>query len=49
MTWAIIVSLVTLWVMGLAGGVGGSFIHALLAIAAIMLIYNLLGGRRLVS
>ena len=49
MSWAIIVILVALWLLGLAGGVGGSLIHALLAIAAIMLIYNLLGGRRMVS
>jgi hypothetical protein len=49
MTWAIIVILFTLWMLGMAGGVGDPFIHALLAIAAIMLIYKLLGGRRLVS
>jgi hypothetical protein len=33
----------------LIGGVGGSFIHALLAIAAIALLYKLLGGRRMMS
>jgi hypothetical protein len=49
MSWVIIVILVTLWLLGLYGGVGGPFIHALLAIAAIMLIYNLLGGRRILS
>jgi hypothetical protein len=49
MSWAIIVILVALWVLGLIGDVGGSFIHALLAIAMIMLIYNLLGGRRMVN
>jgi hypothetical protein len=49
MSWAIIVILVALWVLGLTSGVGGSFIHALLAIAAIMLLYNLLGGRRIMS
>ncbi len=47
MYWAIIVVLVTMWLLGLFGGVGGSFIHAPLAIAAIMLIYNLLAGRRI--
>jgi Family of unknown function (DUF5670) len=35
--------------LGLIGGVGGSFIHALLVIAAIVLIYNLISGRRIVS
>jgi uncharacterized protein DUF5670 len=49
MLWAIIVILVALWLMGLIGGVGGSFIHALLVIAAIVLIYNLLSGRRIVN
>jgi hypothetical protein len=36
-------------VLGLISGVGGSFVHALLAIAAIMLLYKMLGGRRLMS
>jgi uncharacterized protein DUF5670 len=49
MSWAIIVILVALWVLGLISGIGGSFVHALLAIAAIMLLYNLLGGRRLMN
>jgi Family of unknown function (DUF5670) len=49
MSWVIIVILVALWVLGLVSGVGGSFIHALFAVAVIMLLYNLLGGRRLMS
>ena len=49
MSWAIIVILVALWVLGLISGVGGSFIHALLAVAAIMLLYKMLGGRRLMN
>jgi len=49
MSWVIIVILVALWVLGLVSGVSGSFIHALFAVAAIMLLYNLLGGRRLMS
>jgi uncharacterized protein DUF5670 len=28
------------------GGIGGSLIHALLLIAAMVLVYNLLSGRR---
>jgi Family of unknown function (DUF5670) len=46
MLWTIIVILVALWILGLVGGIGGSTIHALLVIAAIVLVYNLLGGRR---
>ena len=49
MSWVIIVILVALWVLGLISGVGGSFIHALLAVAAIMLLYKMLGGRRLMN
>jgi hypothetical protein len=49
MVWTIIAVLVVLWLLGLMGGVGGSMIHALLVIAAIVLIYNLVSGRRMVS
>ena len=49
MPWIIIAVLVVLWLLGLVGGVGGSFIHALLVIAAIVLIYNLLSRRRIVN
>jgi Family of unknown function (DUF5670) len=46
MLWTIVVILVLLWLLGLVGGIGGSMIHALLVIAAIVLVYNLLSGRR---
>jgi hypothetical protein len=46
MLWAIIVLLVVLWLLGFIGEVGGGFIHLLLAIALIVLIYNLIAGRR---
>ena len=49
MLWTIIAVLVVLWMLGLVGGVGGSLIHALLVIAAIVLIYNLVSGRRIMS
>jgi hypothetical protein len=49
MLWTIITVLVVLWLLGLIGGFGGSFIHALLVIAAIMLIYNAVSGRRIVN
>jgi hypothetical protein len=49
MPWIIIAVLVVLWLLGLVGGVGGSFIHALLVIAAIVWIYNLLSRRRIVN
>ena len=46
MLWTIIVVLV---VLGLVGGIGGSLIHALLVIAAIVWIYNLISGRRILN
>ena len=45
MLWTIIVILFFLWLLGMIGGVGGSMIHALLVIAAIVLVYNLISGR----
>jgi hypothetical protein len=47
--WTIIAVLVVLWLLGLIGGIGGSMIHALLVIAAIVLIYNLVSGRRILN
>jgi Family of unknown function (DUF5670) len=49
MLWTIIAVLVVLWLLGLVGGVGGSLIHALLVIAAIVLIFNLISGRRVMN
>jgi hypothetical protein len=46
MLWTIFVVLLVLWLLGLVGGVGGILIHALLVIAAMVLAYWLLGGRR---
>lgn len=42
----IIIILVVLWLLGLIGNIGGNLIHTLLVIAAIVLIYNLVTGRR---
>ena len=44
--WTIIVILVVLWLLGLLGHVGGSLIHLLLVVAVIVLIFNLIQGRR---
>jgi hypothetical protein len=49
MLWTIIAVLVVLWLLGLVSGVGGSLIHALLVIAAIVLVYNLVSGRRILN
>lgn len=44
--WLIIVVLIILWLGGFAFHVGGSLIHALLVIALIVLIFQLVTGRR---
>jgi hypothetical protein len=49
MPWTIIAILVVLWLLGLIGSIGGSLIRALLVIAAIVLIYNLISSRRILS
>jgi hypothetical protein len=46
MLWTIFVVLVVLWLLGFTLHVGGSLIHILIVIAVIVLIYNLITGRR---
>lgn len=46
MLWAIVAVLLLLWLLGFIGSVGGAFIHLLLVIAAVVLIVQLLSGRR---
>jgi hypothetical protein len=44
--WIIIVILVLLWLGGFAMKVGGGLIHILIVIAVIVLIFQLITGRR---
>jgi hypothetical protein len=46
MLWTILVILLILWLLGMLGGVGGSLIHLLLVVAVIVLVFNLISGRR---
>jgi membrane protein required for beta-lactamase induction len=46
MLWTIIVILVVLWLLGFIGHVGGGLIHLLLVIAVVVLVINLIQGRR---
>jgi uncharacterized protein DUF5670 len=48
MLWTILVILLVLWLLGFLGHVGGGMIHLLLVIAAIILVINLVSGRRTV-
>ena len=44
--WAIVVILVVLWLIGLVAHIAGGFIHLLLVVALIVLLYNLFVGSR---
>lgn len=46
MLWTLILILVILWALGLITAVGGAFIHLLLVIALVVLVAQLLSGRR---
>jgi hypothetical protein len=46
MLWTIIVILIVLWLLGLTVHIGGSLIHLLLVIAVVIVLINLLRGRR---
>ena len=46
--WTIVVILFVLWLLGLVLNIGGGLIHLLLVVAVIVVIYNLLTGRRTV-
>jgi hypothetical protein len=46
MLWTIFVILLVLWLLGFSFHVAGGLIHILLILAVIVLIFNLLAGRR---
>jgi hypothetical protein len=46
MLWTIMVVLLILWLLGFSLHVGGALIHLLLVVALVVLVINLLGGRR---
>jgi Family of unknown function (DUF5670) len=46
MLWTIFVILLILWLLGFSFHVAGSLIHLLLVVAVVVLVINLLTGRR---
>jgi hypothetical protein len=46
MLWTIIAVLLILWLLGFSFSIGGSLIHLLLVVAAVVFVANLLSGRR---
>ena len=48
MLWTILVILIVLWLIGFLSHIGGGLIHLLLVIALIVLVLQLITGRRAV-
>jgi hypothetical protein len=46
MLWTIVVILLVLWLLGFSLHIGGGLIHILIVVAVIVLIFNLISGRR---
>ena len=46
MLWTIFVILLVLWLLGFSFHIAGGLIHILLVIAVIVLVFNLISGRR---
>ncbi len=46
MLWTILVVLVVLWLLGFGLSFGGNLIHLLLLVALVVLVINLITGRR---
>jgi hypothetical protein len=46
MLWTLILILLVMWALGLGFGVAGNFIHILLVVAVVVLLFSLLQGRR---
>jgi hypothetical protein len=46
MLWTIFVILLVLWLLGFTLHIGGGLIHILIVVAVIVLIINLISGRR---
>jgi 4-hydroxybenzoate polyprenyltransferase len=45
MLYTVIVVLLVLWLIGLVGHIGGGLIHALLVVAVVVFIFNMISGR----
>lgn len=47
MLWTILLVVLVMWALGLGFGVAGNLVHILLVVALVVLIFNVLQGRRL--
>ena len=46
MLWTILIVLLILWLLGFSMHIGGGLIHLLLVVGLVVLVINLLSGRR---
>jgi hypothetical protein len=46
MLWTIFIVLLVLWILGFSLHIGGGLIHVLLVVGLVVLVINLLSGRR---
>jgi hypothetical protein len=46
MLWAVFIIVLLLWLLGFSFHIAGSLIHLLLVVAVVILIFNLVTGRR---
>lgn len=46
MLWTIVAVLLILWLLGFGLHIGGGLVHILLVVALIVVVFNLLSGRR---
>jgi hypothetical protein len=44
--WTILVIVLVIWLIGLIADIGGGLIHLLLIVALVILVFNLITGRR---
>ena len=49
MLWTVFLVLAVLWLLGFSFHVGGGLIHLLLVVALVVLVFNLLSGRRVIG
>jgi hypothetical protein len=48
MLWTLLLILLIMWALGLGFGVAGNLIHVLLVVAVVVLIVNLVQGRKVI-
>jgi hypothetical protein len=48
MLWTLLLILLVMWALGLGFGVAGNLIHILLVVAVVILLFNLLQGRKVI-